>query len=121
MKPDYVPHLTIEDYLLAWEYGFCRSDVYCFLRDIMQREHLTGTRQQEENCAFLLMAIYNVGRMQGIREERWNRREKERKQPQPTTEPKNRAELMQEITRRLESADYRKLRLVWVYTSHLIG
>ena len=122
-KPVYNPNLAQEDYSLVWNYGGCNSTVYCFMRDLMKRIGMTGTPEQEDDTAFFLMAVYGVGRIQGIREERWSRRLKKdhTEQVQPITEPKDRAELMQEITRRLESADYRKLRLVWVYASHLIG
>ena len=37
------------------------------------------------------------------------------------TDPTTRAELTRAITALLNKADYRKLRLVWVYASHLIS
>lgn len=37
------------------------------------------------------------------------------------TEHPTRAELIAAIAALLDKADYRKLRLVWVYASHLIG
>lgn len=37
------------------------------------------------------------------------------------SEPLTRAELTRAIAALLDKADYRKLRLVWVYASHLIG
>lgn len=36
------------------------------------------------------------------------------------TEPTNRVELTAAIVTLLDKADFRKLRLVWIYTSHLI-
>lgn len=39
----------------------------------------------------------------------------------PMTEHPTRAELTAAIAALLDKADYRKLRLVWVYASHLIG
>ena len=73
-KPVYRPNLTLNDYLLVWNYGRCSSTVYRFMRDLMKRIGMTGTPEQEDDTAFFLMAVYGVGRIQGIREERWSRR-----------------------------------------------
>lgn len=39
----------------------------------------------------------------------------------PMTEHPTRAELTAAIAALLDKADYRKLRLVWIYAKHLIG
>lgn len=72
-KPLYNPNLTLNDYSLVWNYGGCNSTVYCFMRDLMKHIGMTGTPEQEDDTAFFLMAVYGVGRIQGIREERWSR------------------------------------------------
>ena len=121
MNLEAVPAPKVELYNLVRKYSPANSECYCFIRDLMEKVIPQGTPDRDHEAAFLAMAFYYMGCVQGVREERRNRREKMNKKPQPIEEPKSRAELMQEITRRLESADYRKLRLVWVYASHLIG
>lgn len=114
-KPDYIPTLTLNDFIIARKYSPCCSVIYCFMRDLMQRAFLPGTPEQEDAFAFFLMEVYHVGRIQGIREERHNRRSK-----QNGTDGPERTSYTEAILRLLKAADLRKLRLVWVYASHLI-
>ena len=116
-KPIYIPTLTLDDFIRARKYDGINAEVFRFLWDVVDVVFVPVSAKKKESFVLFLAEIYNVGRQNGIREERHNRRMKKNYAEQP----KNRAELMQEITRRLESADYRKLRLVWVYASHLIG
>lgn len=122
-KPAYRPNLTLNDFIRARKYDGINAEVFSFLRDVVDAVFVPVSADKKEAFILFLAEIYNVGRQNGIREERWSRRLKKNhtEQVQPIAEPKARAELMQEITRRLESADHRQLRLVWVYASHLIG
>lgn len=42
-KPDYIPTLTLNDFIIARKYSPCCSVIYCFMRDLMQRAFLPGT------------------------------------------------------------------------------
>ena len=74
-KPDYTPTLTAREFWTVWNYGSCSTEVWCFVRDLMQ---LFGTDDPE------------------------------------------RTSYTEAILRLLKAADLRKLRLVWIYASHLI-
>lgn len=76
-KPDYTPTLTATEFWQAWNYGPCISSVWCFVRDLMQLFQCHGENlEATDNLTFMLVAVYNIGRQQGIREERRNRRAK---------------------------------------------
>lgn len=76
-KPDYTPTLTATEFWQAWNYGPCTSSVWCFVRDLMQLFQCHGENPEAtDNLTFMLVAVYNIGRQQGIREERRNRRAK---------------------------------------------
>lgn len=109
-KPDYIPTLTPNDFIIARKYSPCCSVIYCFMRDLMQRAFLPGTPEQEEAFAFFLMEVYHVGRIQGIREERHNRRAKK-----PSTENPDR----EAIVRLLDKADPEALHLIWIAARNL--
>ena len=115
-KPDYTPTLTAREFWTVWNYGPGSPEVWCFVRDLMQLFQCHGeTPESTDNLTFLLVAVYNLGHQQGIRKERHRRRVK-----QNGTDDPERTSYTEAILRLLKAADLRKLRLVWVYASHLI-
>lgn len=80
-KPDYTPSLTIREFWQFWHHGPCTAVVWSFMRDLMQLFQCHGeTPEDTDNLTFFLVAVYNIGRQQGIREERRNCRMKKGQQ-----------------------------------------
>ena len=76
-KPNYTPTLTAREFWQAWNHGACTSVVWGFMRDLMQLFQCHGeTPEDTYTLTFFLVAVYNIGRQQGIREERHRRRAK---------------------------------------------
>jgi len=114
-KPEYMPILTQADYRRICKYSPARSRVYCFLRDLLQGLQVPMNSEQEDSVTWFAMAVFEMGRENGIREERHCRRVK-----QNGTDDPERTSYTEAILRLLKAADLRKLCLVWVYASHLI-
>lgn len=96
-KPDYTPTLTAREFWTAWNYGPCSTEVWCFVRDLMQLFQCHGeTPESTDNLTFLLVAVYNLGHQQGIRKERHRRRVKQNSTENPCREA---------IVRLLDKAD----------------
>ncbi len=110
-KPDYTPTLTAREFWTAWNYGPCSTEVWCFVRDLMQLFQCHGeTPESTDNLTFLLVAVYNIGYQQGIRKERHRRRVKQNGTENPCREA---------IVRLLDKADPEALHLIWIAARNL--
>lgn len=125
-NPNYTPTLTRADYNRIRKYAPARNHLYCFLLSLLQEILSLANSEQENNVTWFAMAVFEMGRETGIREERHRRRAKSpipsppRKRGRTMTEPTTRAELTAAIVALLDKADFRKLHLVWVYASRLM-
>lgn len=115
-KPEYMPTMTLDSFMSTYSHTGASSALYCFIRDVCKLFSCYGqTEKDMDNLVWLMMAIYSFGRENGIRGERHRRRVK-----QNGTDDPERTSYTEAILWLLKAADLRKLRLVWVYASHLI-
>lgn len=98
-NPNYTPTLTRADYNRIRKYAPARNHLYCFLLSLLQEILSLANSEQENNVTWFAMAVFEMGRETGIREERHRRRAKSpipsppRKRGRTMTEPTTRAEL----------------------------
>lgn len=75
-KSTFSPVPSMADFILVNDYTLFNSAIYRFMNDLRKLFFFSGTEEQNSNLVFLLMDVYFLGRVQGIREERHNRRTK---------------------------------------------
>ena len=75
-KSTFSPVPSMADFILVNDYTLFNSAIYRFMNDLRKLFFPSGTEEQNSNLVFLLMDVYFLGRVQGIREERHNRRTK---------------------------------------------
>ena len=74
-RPDYRTTPTLQDFFLVRKYTGCHSAVYCCLTELLELCHCYGeTAEDTNNLRFMVMNIYEMGRINGIREERQRRK-----------------------------------------------
>ena len=74
MNLESCPTPSMELYTFVREYAPASSELYCFIRDLMQREIPRETADRDHEAAFLMMIFYYMGCVQGVREERKRRK-----------------------------------------------
>lgn len=75
-KSTFSPVPSMADFILVNDYTLFNSAIYRFMNDLRKLFFPSGTEEQNSNLVFLLMDVYFLGRVQGIRKERHNRRTK---------------------------------------------
>lgn len=75
-KSTFSPVPSMADFILVNGYTLFNSAIYQFMNDLRKLFFSSGTEDQNSNLVLLLMDVYFLGRVQGIREERHNRKMK---------------------------------------------
>ena len=74
MNLETCPRHTMDAYNLVRQYAPASSEIYCFIRGLMQRDIPEGTPYRDHEAAFMAMTFYYMGCIQGVREERQRRK-----------------------------------------------
>lgn len=75
-----IPAPTMGDFIIVNDYTVFDIDVYDFMKGLREIFFENGTKKQNSNIIHLLMNVYFLGEIQGIRRERHDRRTKHGKQ-----------------------------------------
>ena len=72
-KSTFSPVPSMADFILVHAYTLFNSAIYRFMNDLRKLFFPSGTEEQNSNLVILLMVVYILGRVHGIREERNHR------------------------------------------------
>lgn len=76
-KSTFSPVPSMADFILVNDYTLFNSAIYRFMNDLRKLFFsLWNRRTEQQPCIPAVMDVYFLGRVQGIREERHNRRTK---------------------------------------------
>ena len=75
-KRSAIPAPTMRDLIIVSDYTVFDEGVYKFMKELRKIFFKDGTEEENSNLVFLLMNVYFLGEVQGIRRERHDRRMK---------------------------------------------
>lgn len=78
-KRSKIPGPTMGDFIIVSDYTIFDIDVYNFMKGLREVFFENGTKEQNSNLVHLLMNVYFLGEIQGVRRERHDRQMKRNK------------------------------------------